>query len=578
VRALRPGASAALAAAALLVGCGGTSAPAPVRTGSAPIRGGSLIVALGSDPDAWNPYTTRDAATAAILESLYPRLVREVAGGRDSGFEPWLATSWEFSEDRRTLTFRMRDDARWSDGSAVTCADVEFTYRAQTSEGLAWPGREYKSRIAGIECPDPRTVAFRFEAAYPDQILDANDNAIVPRAYGDVPLEDWRATVWEDRAVTCGPFRVASVIPGQEAVLERDPSWWDADRVLPDRVVFRVYPDATAAVERWLDGEVDVLRRVPASRLAEAAARSDVRVVRGPSMGWTFVVWNTLERGAYAEDRARRGCGGDAAGCDESPDDILRLRRDRPHPILADPAVRAALDRAIDRADLIEGLLAGNARPLHTPIVSSLWAHVDVAGRPFDPGAAARALDAAGWTDRDGDGIRARDGRRMTLRVAVLAGNPTWTDAAERIVSELHAVGVDASVEPLPRAEFVQRVWDKDFDAAISAWRAGTHIEPHLLFHTRAAIDRGNNLGAWSTPESDALLDRAASARTREDAGPAWAAWQDLFHEETPYSILFETMEATGLSARVHDASPTALNPFHDLHRWWLEPADPTAP
>jgi len=538
-------------------------------------RGGTLIVGLSADPDSWNPYTTRDASTASLLELLYPRLLRETGAGPGAGFRPWLAESWSFSEDRLTLSFDLRGDARWSDGTAVTCDDVSFTWRAQISDDLGWQGRQYKRRIRAVECPEPHRAVFRFTEAYPDQLLDANDNAIVPGSYAEVPLGDWRATPWHDRAVTCGPFRLASVTPGQEAVLERDPLWWDAGTVRPDRVVLRVYGDAVTVVERFLDGEVDVVPRVPARQVPAIENREGHRVVRRPSMTYTFVAWNMLEPGAYMSDRRLRGCA--AGDCAESVADILRLRKERPHPVLSDPLVRRAFDHAIDRRDLIEGLWGGWARELHTPIVSSLWAHEEIAGRAFDPARARALLEQAGWIDTDGDGVRERAGRRLSLRILVYASNASWADAAGRIAEGLRLVGAEAAPEPVPRGEFVRRAWDKDFDAVISAWRAGTRVEPQLLFHTRAALDRGNNLGAWSTPLSDALLDRGASATRREQAAGAWSEWQRAFHAEAPYSILAEHVDPVGLSARVRGATPTTLNPFDDLQLWWIAPAGAVA-
>ncbi len=104
----------------------------------------------------------------------------------------------------------------------------------------------------------------------------------------------------------------------------------------------------------------------------------------------------------------------------------------------------------------------------------------------------------------------------------------------------------------------------------VSGWSAGTRIQPWNHLHTNAAVNRGNNLVSWSTPESDALLDRAAGAADRKDARPLWREWQALYREEQPITILYEERRLIGLNARVRGPAPPFLDPYQNLHEWWL--------
>jgi peptide/nickel transport system substrate-binding protein len=536
--------------------------------GPTPSRG-TVVVGIRGDVDAWNPYVSADATSAMILDLLYPRLVREVGfGPGESGFEPWLATSWARSPDGREITFHLRQDAVWSDGHPVTCEDVRFTHGAQIAPAMAWPGAFIKARILAVECPDPTTARFRFREAYADQMLDANDDAIVPASYGRVPFESWRATAWNERAITCGPFRVGPVSPGQEAVLVRDATWWGAGDTRIETVILRVYPDAGQAVGRFLEGGLHVLPKFPPLRAAEAALRQDLELVDLPSLSFAYLGWNVLEPEAYVEERARRGCG---TGGDCGPDDLARLRRERPHPILADARVRRALTHAIDRHDLVDGLFGGHAVPGSSPIVSTLWAHDPRAALPYDRERAAALLAEAGWTRRGPGGLLERDGRPLQIQVIVNADNQVRRDALARVAASLAALGVRLVEESLPRAEFVARARDKRFDVVLGGWVAGSRIEPQALLHARAAANRGNNITSWSTAESDALLDQAAAAPSRDDAGPLWRRWQEIFRDEQPVTVLFEERALLGRSRRVRGAVPAVLNPFAGLPVWRVE-------
>lgn len=550
---------------------GGCSGSERGSASGGPAAGGTAVVALLGEVDSWNPYTTRDATSASVLELLYPRLVRETAveAGTSSPFAPWLAESWSFSSDRRTLAFRLRPQAYWSDGRPVTCEDVRFTLEAQRSEELAWPGASLKRRILAVDCPEPKLAVFRFAEPYADQMLDANDDAVVPRAYGEVPFAEWRATAWHRRAVTCGPFRLASWTAGQEAILERDPLWWGAESVRLDRVILRLFPDATAASLRLLEGEVDVLPRLPPLRARELEDRGS-RVLELPPLAYAYIAWNVLDPDAYEEDRRRRGCRGEGS-CEESEADLERLRRDRPHFALSDRRVRLAMSFAVDRQDLVEGLFGGYARPGSSPIVSALWAHDPSAAVPFDPARAAALLDEAGWRDTDGDGVRDKDGRRLELKVLVNAESVTRRDALERIAASVARIGGRLVSVPLPRAEYVARARAKRFDALLGSWRAGTRLDLEAIFHSRAALDRGNNFTGWATRVSDELLDGAARAATREEVLPIWRAWQAHFREEQPYTILYEEALLVGLSPRVRAPAVRGFNPLDGLHEWRLE-------
>jgi peptide/nickel transport system substrate-binding protein len=319
---------------------------------------------------------------------------------------------------------------------------------------------------------------------------------------------------------------------------------------------------------------VSYLAKVPPLRAQDVEELDTLRLLDLPSLSYTFLGWNALAPRAYLEDRGARGC---TAGseCDEGEQDIRRLRREHPHPLLAEATVRRALSLAIDRTDLVDGPWNAYAHPVSSPIVSALWAHDSETSPAFAPQEAQRILDAAGWRDNDGDGVRERDGLEMRIGVIVNAENRVRRDVLERVAASLGRIGVQLVPEPLPRQEFVARARDKNFDAVLSGWWAGTRVQPQNLLHTRSAVRRGNNLVSWSTPESDSLLDRASAATSREAALPLWIDWQRLFLDEQPLAILYEERTLVGLSTAVHGPDPFYLDPYHNIHRWWVAPDNP---
>lgn len=552
----------ALALAALLAaGCGRSSAP----TAAVP----PLVVAITGDVTSWNPYTATDATSLALMNLLYPRLFHEEWTESGPVLRPWLAESFRFDETGTVLSIALRDDARWSDGSPVTCGDVVFTYEAQIDPALAWGGSYLKERIRGVACDEQGGVRVFYSEAYPEALLDLNDDAIVPRAYAAVPLDAWRTTAWETRFIGCGPYAVARVAPGQEAVLARNPLFW-ADRATTiDGLVLRVFPDRALALGQLLQGGVDVVAGVPPQDAERVAASPRAKLHDVPSFGWTSIVWNALAPGAYGADRERRGCDREG-GCPETADDIQRLQREAPHPALTDARVRRALTLATDREDIVRGLWRGYAKVAHGPIVSALAEHDPEAALPHDIDTARALLAEAGYRDADGDGVVERDGRPLVLRVAVNADNVVRKDVLARVSAGVARAGIRLEIDALPRAELARRARARDFDGLMIGWRAGTRVEPQATLHTRAALDEGQNHGTWSTAASDALMDRAARLTDAEERREAWRAWQRLFRDEQPYLPLYEERSLVAVSARVVRATPSPLDPLAGVERWTL--------
>lgn len=534
------------------------------------MRGGKLVIAVRGDVGALNPYVAADATTSNIVDLLYPRLFHEQLGSGVGRFAPALASGWSWQPDGRTLHLTLQPQARWSDGRPLTCDDLVYTLGVRHSDRTGWSGAREARAVEAVRCLDPHSAEIRFASRRADALALLNDNALVSANYRSIPLEQWRAIVWPERAIGAGPFRIGAFRAGQELVLHRDPTWWGSAPAAVDEVVFRIFPDDTLAFQAFLSGEVDLVERLPLTRLAEVTARPGRSVYEVPSLAVTQIVWNQLAPNAYRRDRAERGCAAER-GCHESPADLERLRRTAPHPLLIDRRVRRALMLALDRQDLVDGLLQGKGRVGTSPVVSSLWAHDHQPPERFDPQAAAALLQEAGWMRSNPAGVRQRAGRPLRIELLVNAESAVRRDVAERCRSMLALVGVDLVIEAVPRSEYALRAREKAFDALLIGWRAGTRLSTDLTLQD--AVDLGPNMGSWSTDRSEQLLQQAMSAPDEATARPLWVAWQALFRQEQPLTVLYEEPNLIGINARVVGATPSALNPYDNLSSWWIDPS-----
>ncbi len=259
----------ALVLLAPLAGCREREAAKPAPTAApAPT---TLVVASGVDISGVNELVA--SATRQldqdVLSAMFLRLLAEQPDFQEHPptFAPQLARSWDFSPDRLALTFHLRDDVQWSDGVPVTAEDVRFTWQAQTSEEVGWPNSYLKESIREVEVVAPHTVRFRFDHAYPTQLLDANEGFILPaHAWKQLPFAKWpESGDWfREHLVVAGPFTLERWKPQEEVVLRKNPRYFEAGKPRLERVVFRIVPDDTARLQELLERRRSSRRGDPA--------------------------------------------------------------------------------------------------------------------------------------------------------------------------------------------------------------------------------------------------------------------------------------------------------------------------
>ena len=537
---LRPAALLALAAAlAIAAGCGrdrGAGEPAPAGE---PRRGGQVVIAFAADIAGVNQLIhPSNRPTEAVLRHVYLQLVRENADFESgpASFRPDLARTWEWSADHKTVTLHLRDDAVWSDGRPVTAADVRFSWQAQIHPDVAWDTAYYKEAITDVEVVDPHTVRVHFSRVYPSQMLELTEGYILPEhVFGRIPFSEWRThgQWFRDHAVYAGPFVLESWTPQQEIVLARNPRYYDPERPRLDRAIFRVIPDGSSRVTQLLAGGVDFTDSLSPEDAARVASDPRLRVIDfwGPS--FIYIGWN--------------------------------VRREP----FDDAGVRLALTLGIDRQTVVDNVWGKFGRVANSPVLQNVWIYDrSLEPHPYDPERAKRLLAERGWADHDGDGVLDKDGRRLALELLTNVDNRQRVDATVLIQSHLARIGVEVVPRALEFQTFVTRTNEADFDAVIGAWTMPTGLDFNAFFHSDEIAD-GSNFVGYSSPEVDRLLDDIRAQAELADAEPLLLRLQQALHRELPYTYLWESKRAIGISRRVHDADPNVLYVHYNLYDWW---------
>lgn len=524
----------------LVVACGDRPAS---DLADRPVQGGTAVVAGSHDLRHMNGLVVDEPNAADLLRSaLFLTLVAPDTG---IDYVPRLAEGWE--RDGERVTFRLRRDVFWHDGVPTTAEDVAFTFRRVRDPETASPVAPLFEGWDAVEVVDSFTVRFRVRPR-PDDLFAWTELPIAPAHLLDtVPANALRRAAFNRRPVGNGPFRVVSYRENDRWVFEANPEFPEALGGRPhlDRLVWRVIPESSAQVTELRTGNAHLIMAARAIHLRDLVPRPGIRAIVAPSNTYAFIGWNA---------RA-------------APLDDVRVRR--------------ALTLAIDRQEILDALRDGYGSLAVGPIPPGHWAaHPDLAPYPHDPEAARSLLDEAGWQVSGPTGVRTDEaGRSLEIEVMIPAGVDFSRDLAEVVRGHLARVGVGVRTRPLEAATLFGTITapEKRFQAVILTLGADRALDLRETFHSQA-IGQPYQLSSWSTPEADALMDRLAGARTRQEALPLWYRLQEVLHDEQPWTFLYYAPTLLAVSDRLQGVHVDARGTFITLPEWWLAPGPDGVP
>jgi peptide/nickel transport system substrate-binding protein len=515
---------------------------------SAPAAEGGTVVAggVGEILGGMNPLLTVDYS--ASQHQTFVNLMTVVR--LDEGFEPrpYLAHTWELSEDGTELTFHLRDDVHWHDGQRTTAYDVEFTYLQASDPQGGYPNQAHWTHYVrgpeGVEVVDSFTVRIELEphAEYMDPWRAM---AIAPRHLLEgVPWDEMANHPYGTRCpVGNGPFRFVEHRAGESWTFARNPAFPEALGGPPelDRYVYRVIPELTTLLSELLTGAVHVFVQPHPDQLPQIERSDQLRVVSFPSRDYVFVAWNSR----------------------------------RAH--LADPRVRRALTLATDRAEMVEAILGSHGVVANSGIPPIHWAYDPTSTQlmAHDPDESRRLLDEAGWTDPSGDGIRSNaEGEPLAVTLKYNQGNRQRAEVAGIMQAQLRSVGVAAEIQVLEWATLAGQVTDpsrRDFDGVVLGFSADFRVDDTGLLHS-SAVDQPLGFAGIQDDELDRILEELQLTLDRDAALPLWRAYEARVRELQPFTYIYFADRLAGVSQGLDGVRMDARGEWVSIRDWRLAP------
>ncbi|OJY27362.1 MAG: peptide ABC transporter [Rhodobacterales bacterium 65-51] len=532
---------------------------------------GHVNILYSQAPSTLNPYLssgTKDIENASlVIEPLagydekgvmIPRLVDEIPTLENGGV----------AEDQKSITWKIKPDLKWSDGSPVTADDVVFTaeYCMHPEGGCAQLAKF--EGIEKVEAVDPQTVKISFKEAKPNPYLAfvGSQTPVLQKAQFANCLGAAASTCTEQNfgPIGTGPFRVVEFKTNDVIQLEANPEYRD-----PAKPAF-----ATVTVKGGGD--------------AASAARAVMET------GEFDYAWNTQIPPELQQAMEQGGKGEFVSGfgtlveriemnmTDPSPDlpEGERSTAKHPHPILSDLKVRQALSMAIDRNLLVEIGYGNAGRPTCNLVPApEMYASTDNTGcLTQDIEGAKKLLDEAGWTDSDGDGIRDKDGKKFSLLYQTSV-NPVRQDFQALIKGWWNEIGIEVELKAVDGSVFFGgdagspdtfqkfyadvEMYANNFD--------GTDPEAYLAEHTCAKAPRpdtqwqGENINRYCDPAYDAMIAELGKTGDLEKRAELAKKLNDMLTKES--MTIVPLVDRGRLSARSKTLGGVVLNTW-DSELW----------
>lgn len=528
----------------LVAGCGGgTPGQAPAATGASRAAKPTdrLTVGYDREPDTLNRFSTH------ILEDIETCVVEGlVTTNEKMEVVPLLAASVPTVENGGVVlrkdggmdvTWKLRPEVTWHDGTPHTSADVKFTVEAINSPAYNPESTDGFDRITSVDTPDPLTAVLHYREIYAPYQLQFVRGTLPKHVLEGRDIDT--ANDYNRAPLGTGPYKVAEWKSGEFIRLEAVPAYWQGRPAAIKTLTFRFIANTNTRINQLKSGEVDMVVMFPWDKHREVAAIPGVSVHRIDGNGYEHV---TLNQRAF--------------------------------PAFADVRVRQALTHAVDRGLISSTILEGLAPVTHGPVQPVSWAHNPrVRQYAFDPARARTLLDEAGWKDTNGDGVRDKGGQPFRFTLITQAGFAVRENVAQVLQRQFKDVGVEAAVQ-LHDGTSISKLWfEGKFHAMLHWWQLPADPELTLFFAKDRMPPHGRNINYVTDDALTALVyaaDRAVSQAERTRIlGEAQARIADLAIEIPLYGVT--KLDAVPARLKGFTGNPTNTGPFWNVHAWTLE-------
>ncbi|MFN8593321.1 MAG: peptide ABC transporter substrate-binding protein [Thermomicrobiales bacterium] len=508
--------------------------------------GGAVVVGIYQEPNSLNFLLTGGPISFAsmVLTPLFEPMIRYDDKGE---MEPRLLTeipsveNGGVSEDGLTYTLHFTPGVTWHDGTPFTANDFRFTWeflmnpenQAQATAG--W------SEIEKVDVPDDLTAVVTLKGMYLPFVSEALGwNPLLPEH-----VQSTMSTEEFGRApVGNGPFKFVEWVPGDHLTFERNENYFRDEKALLDKLIWKVLPDRNTVIAQAKTGDIQVGVDYTEAQIPEMENVPGVSLIISPSQ-----IYERYHFTMVTHDDATV-----------------------PHPLFGDKNVRLAIAHAIDRQTIIDQILYGRTKIAKNELDNTPFENTDITPLAFDPDKAKSILDEAGWAP-GADGIREKDGKRLSFTHGTTSGNQTRETIQALVQANLKDIGVEMTIANQPASKFFGGFndgggWlDRTLDM-VGFTNGLSSGDPNLrpFWHTESIPTKdkpnGFNHSGLSNPDLDALLDAQLTELDPAKRTDLLKQAQQIIHDEVPMVPMYDRVAINSISDQLKGVN---MSPFGSI-------------
>ena len=518
----------------------------------------TIVYSMNTAPQGiFNPLISNLAMDHYVESVVYASLMTVNDQGE---LETYLADEYEVSDDQKTITYKINEDAKWHDGEDVTAEDIAFTFTSMASGDYTGGyygdvqnikgAQDYhdgkSSEIEGIKVVDENnTIEIEFEKVYAPSVTNLGKLQILPEhVWSEVAVGEWtNKTELLNNPIGCGPYKLTEYKSGSYVKFEATSDFFGGEAKTKNLVFKVINADTTQA--EFKSGSIDIANVEGLTKAdIDSLVEEGYKKIDYDNYMFTYMGFN--------------------------------LRNEK----LQDVNLRKAFMHAINREGIVDNVVEGRGQVVNAPMLPSSWAYPEESmldSYEYDVEKAKSLLKEAGWEDKDGDGIvENEDGEKLELTLVCQTNHPIREKTAVVIQENLKEIGVKIEIYSMEYSSVMDQVGaNHEFDLYMMGNTLSLDPDPRPMWHSDAISNEkgvvGYNIVAYYNEETDKLIEEGNATLDQSERKEIYNEFGKILNEDVPEAYLFCQDIERVYNSKLEGYKPSTFNEFYNVHNWVIK-------
>ena len=527
-----------------------------------PSKPSRVVIGVTADAETLNPLFAVSLIEGQINEILYLSLVKHNwdEAAADIISSPLLCEKWEWNKDSTSVTFYLRENAYWSDGTKVTSDDIVFSFDLYSDpevnskffgsyDNLFTEQNQHIDIKKSFEILSPAKVKINFKPGSKPSLFDVDMPILPKHVFSKIPRKDLNTTNIEKNLVSNGPYTLSSWKKNEAIILKAVKNSFLYNKEMVKELIFKIIPDENSRMTQIKKGEVDLIEDVDVETIAELKKMDHIKIVARAGRDYDYIGWNNIDPILYSKSKAIN-----------------------PNKFFGSANIRRALSYAINKEEILKEYLQGYGQLSFGPVSPIYKAYYNDELKPYEykPSKAKEILKSEGWVDLNQDGIIEKNNLEFSFKLFIASGNPRRVYAATVVKNYLKAVGIDVYIETLEMGAFINKLFERELDAYMAGWTIAIPIDIQPYWHSNFERSPFNLVG-FSNVEVDKILDDMEKEKSLQKKIILFKKIQELLHQDEPVTFLYWLDVKTVYNERIDDITINPLGAIQQCWEWRLK-------